>query len=362
MTGVASDPWLRSRVDMAFLNTAPDGEKVPGAFDLTNIRLTVLHMARIYRQARSADVVHLNLAPAPLLALVRAIALALAARAAGARVILHAHTGLLETAVDGALFRVLLRLGRHVVDDFLVVSSKGVDALRVAGIPTTLLRNGIEAGRYPPRTEGAPHDPPIVLFVGTVCERKGLLDLRDATAELLRRDPPVRFHLRVVGDGAQEGPGTFARIRGLYERSGLQNVTFLGALDQEAVRRELSAASIFCLPSHYEAFPLAVLEAMAAGAAVVATAVGDVPDMLRGGAGVLVRPRSSTDLARALARLIGDPKERQRVARAARLHVEGEYGWDQMIRMLHSLYTRLTPPGEPARLEQGHEQRSGWTA
>jgi glycosyltransferase involved in cell wall biosynthesis len=362
VTALASDPSLRSRVELAVLNTAPDGEKVPGAFDLTNIRLTVLHVARIYRQALSADVVHLNLAPAPLLPLVRAIALSLAARAAGARVILHAHTGLLETAVDGALYRILLRLGRRVVDEFLVVSSKGVDALRAAGIPTTLLRNGIDVGRYPARTEAAPRDPPIVLFVGTVCERKGVLELRDATAELLRRDPPVRFHLRLVGDAAQEGPRTFERIKGLYERSGLENVTFLGALDHRAVDRELTAASIFCLPSHYEAFPLAVLEAMAAETAVVATAVGDIPDMLRGDAGVLIRPRSSSDLAGALARLIDDPKERQRVARAARLQVEREYGWDQMIRTLHAFYTRLTPPGEPDRLEQGCGQPSGRTA
>src|SRR6266540_1003304 len=63
VSSLAADRWLRDRVDVAYLNTAPQHEKKPGALTWSNVWLTVAHAAQVTRLARRKDIVHLNLAP-----------------------------------------------------------------------------------------------------------------------------------------------------------------------------------------------------------------------------------------------------------------------------------------------------------
>src|SRR5262249_14412543 len=164
-----------------------------------------------------------------------------------------------------------------------------------------------------------PTRPPILTFVGTVCERKGLLDLCAALVDLQRRRGFQREDLRViiVGDSSQEGPGVDARIRRVFERAGLGWAEFTGALERPEVLGILAESSIVCLPSHWEGFPLSVLEGMASGAAIIATRVGDVPWMIEG-AGILLEPGDEGALSRAIERLALDPGERERLGRRGR--------------------------------------------
>src|SRR5207302_3890105 len=109
------------------------------------------------------------------------------------------------------------------------------------------------------------------------------------------------------------------------------------------VRDVLAAADVFCLPSHTEGFPLSLLEAMGSADAVVATAVGDVPEMLGDGeAGILVPPRDPASLADALTTLAADEARRLALGRAARARAEERYSRDRMDRELVELYRGLT--------------------
>ena len=340
---LATDGRLRSAVEVEFINTAPSGVKHPGSFSVSNLRSTATHAHRIFRGARRADVVHLNLAPVPVLPLLRGMVLATAARMAGSRVVMHAHTGRMEAEVLKPLYRTLLRSSRNLIDAFVVVSEQGARALRRAGIEPVLLENGVEPGEFaigPKRSA-----PPMLLFVGTVCERKGLLDLRDALV-LMREESGAALDVVIVGDGQQEGPGAFEGVRSAYSRSGLTDVEFTGSLPHERVRAVLAEASVFCLPSHWEACPLSVLEAMAAASAVVATSVGEIPVMLDGGrAGILVEPHDPPALAAALQRILANPGKRERLGAAARARIEQVYGWDRMVDRLFDLYRRLAAAG-----------------
>ena len=351
---LASDGRLRSAAEVEFLNTAPSGVKRPGSFSFSNLRSTAAHARRIFRQARRADVVHLNLAPVPVLPLLRAMVLATAARLAGSRVVLHAHTGRVEAEVRKPLYRTLLRSSRMLLDVFVVVSEQGARALRRAGIEPVVLENGVDPGEFttgPKRTS-----PPMVVFVGTVCERKGLLDLRDALDRMREEGVPLP-DVVIVGDGQQEGPGAFERVRSAYARSGLTNVEFTGSLPNERVRAVLAEASVFCLPSHWEACPLSVLEAMASGSAVVATSVGEIPVMLDGGrAGILVEPHNPAALAAALQGILANQGERERLGAAARARIEQAYDWDRMVDRLFDLYQRLMAARGP-RPFTGHRGR-----
>ena len=329
---------LNRRARLTFVNTTPSGERRPGSFTAANLRRAVRDAARVFGAGRAADVVHLNVSAAPTAPLARALVLCAAARAGGARTILHAHTGRLHLAVRSRVYRWLLRRSRLVVDAFVVVSRIEADAARRVGLDAIVLPNGIDASRF--RT-GPKDEPPLIAFVGTVCERKGLIDLLGALS-LLRRDSPP-FRVEIVGDASQEGPGVFDRIRSAYARAGLDDVTFRGALDRGGVDDVLSRAAIFCLPSHWEGLPLSLLEAMASGTAPVATSVGEIPRMLDDGrAGILVPPHDPSGLGAALGGLIADGVERAELGAHARHRVEAEYPEEAMFVSLDETYRRVS--------------------
>jgi glycosyltransferase involved in cell wall biosynthesis len=304
-----------------------------------NLGRTLQDATRVFRAARRADVVHLNVAAVPSAPLARALLLCAAARAGGARTILHAHTGRLHVAARRLGYRWLLRRSRLVVDVFVVVSRVEAVAARHAGVEPQEVPNGIDAERFRTGPKGYP---PVIAFVGTVCERKGLLDLLGALSRLRRDDAPP-FRVEIVGDASQEGPGVFERVRDAYAREGLdQTVSFRGALARDDVAEVLARASIFCLPSHWEGAPISLLEAMAAEAAPVATAVGEIPRMLEDGrAGVLVDAGDVAGLADGLRALLDGPDRRSEFGREARRRATVAYGEARSFERIADLYRRL---------------------
>lgn len=342
VAGLLEDPVLASKAEVRYLNTTPSRTKRPGALDVGNATDAVRHAWRVFRRSRGVDVVHLHLSPVPALPLLRAALLAAAARAAGARVVLHAHTGRLHDAVGRRGYRAVLRVALRFVDVLIVVSGVAESALRDQGVAGAVkIPNGVHVDGF---ATGPKADPPVLAFVGTVCERKGLLDLRDALLALGDARPRVR----IVGDAVQEGPGEFERIVRAYREAGLEAVAFEGALSADAVRALLAEAAIFCLPSHWEGGPLSLLEAMAAGAAVVATTVGDIPEMLAGGeAGLLVPPKDPPALAAALRSLLEDPALRTRLGEAARRRALAHHDRSALTASLLAVYAGLVRGERP---------------
>jgi glycosyltransferase involved in cell wall biosynthesis len=344
---VLGDPWLRARVRLELLNTTSHRRGSPGAATVGNARLAVTHARQTFARARDVDVVHLNVAPAPALPLLRAIVLCAAARAAGARTILHAHSGRIDRCARSALYRALLRSALALTQAFVVVSSSAERAVSALGAAKVVrIPNGID----PETFNGGPKaaDPPLLAFVGTVCERKGLLDLRDALVALRRERgiEPADLRVIVVGDSTQEASGVDARIRESYGRAGLGWVEFTGAVERERVRAILAEASIFCLPSYWEGSPLSVLEGMASGAAIIATRVGDVPEMIEG-AGILIDPGDVDALAEAIDRLVRAPGERARLGNAGRRRTERDYSRANVMSRLYSLYRHVSRSPAP---------------
>jgi glycosyltransferase involved in cell wall biosynthesis len=139
--------------------------------------------------------------------------------------------------------------------------------------------------------------------------------------------------LWIVGDGP---------LRAHLEQATkeLENVWFLG--HRNDVRRLLAAADVFVLPSRYEASPLALLEAMAAGKPVIATAVGGIPEILHGNQqGFLVQPESPTDLAQAMILLASDHNARIRMGTNAREWARHHFTSGRMAAAYMELYKNL---------------------
>jgi glycosyltransferase involved in cell wall biosynthesis len=179
----------------------------------------------------------------------------------------------------------------------------------------------------------APTDP----LVGTVCGLRPEKEL-ETTLRALGRLAPQRPGLRfvVVGDGPERG-----RLERLADELGVPTL-FLGQRPNEEVPDLLAAMDVVVCSSRFEGMPLAVLEWMAAGKAIVASRVGGLPTMVSDGReAVLVPRRDHAAFAHEIARLLDDPDERRRLGEAARRRQQEEFRFEQTVARLESLYERL---------------------
>jgi glycosyltransferase involved in cell wall biosynthesis len=161
---------------------------------------------------------------------------------------------------------------------------------------------------------------PFLLYVGRLRSRKGLEVLLDAMVQALPSCPDLR--LLVVGSGERAGV-----LKREIEAQGLrEHVTLLGRRAAWGVAGLLRRCRALVVPSTYEGMPLVILEAMAAGAPVIASAVSGIPEVVVDGeTGWLVAPERPTELAEALRLAWHDPAEAERRGRAGTARLEGHY-------------------------------------
>jgi glycosyltransferase involved in cell wall biosynthesis len=199
---------------------------------------------------------------------------------------------------------------------------------------------GVEASQYSghalaSREEiGLPGGRPLI---GTVCRlvepKKGLTVLLEAVAKIKQDGAAPDFQLVIVGEGPAEQD-----LRAQAVRLGIDaHIVFLGV--RRDVHRVLPLLDVFVLPSLYEGFGIAILEAMAAARPVVATTVGGIPEFVRDGeTGMLVKPGDAVSLAQALALLLSQP------ARACRMGLKGQqivresFGIADVVRQHEQVY------------------------
>jgi glycosyltransferase involved in cell wall biosynthesis len=190
---------------------------------------------------------------------------------------------------------------------------------------------------------------PLVLYVGKLSVGKGTPDLLAAARIVAREEPSAVFVL--VGDGEAEDPPA--------------NVRRVGALPNADVLATYALADVVVVPSVIpDALSRVLLEAMAAGRAVVGTRVGGTPEMLIDGETGLLVPRASpAELSRAILRLLRDASLRDALGAAARAHVSQRCSADHSVDQLIAIYSSegasaapgASPPKE-ARLRRRSNQ------
>jgi glycosyltransferase involved in cell wall biosynthesis len=209
-------------------------------------------------------------------------------------------------------------------------TSREIEALlRLRPGAVHTIHNGVPDRGVPERAVSE-RSQPIVGFVGRLAPQKGLDVLIRALADV----PAVRTVL--VGQGEEE-----ASLRELAHRLGVaEGIEFRGWNDEP--QRLLSSFDIFVLPSRFEGFPLAVLEAQLAELPVVASNVGSVGEaVVTGTTGILVPPDDPAMLAAALASLAADPDRRRALGQAGRERVLAHFTADRMAAGYERLYAEL---------------------
>jgi glycosyltransferase involved in cell wall biosynthesis len=218
----------------------------------------------------------------------------------------------------------------HCIDQYLPVSDfvarrlREVDYVPAAKIHTVY--NGIDLSRFPPRQGPG-------TYVAAVCHMravKGIPVLVRALDLLAKRG--IRPETRLIGEGPE-----LDSYRADVRQRGLDHVQFLGLRDD--VPEQLSGAAVVVVPSIWpEAFSLAAGEAMAAGAPVVASRVGALPEVVDDGVtGVLVPPQDVEALAAALESLLADPARRESQGRAGRERAAKLFDLQNQARQLVSI-------------------------
>ena len=198
-----------------------------------------------------------------------------------------------------------------------------------------IIPNGIDHRRFATRVEPIERfedDRLDVLFVGRLEKRKGLEHLLRAWPAVHRAMPNAR--LLVVGGGRRlEGYRAWVRSHGWSE------VHFIGHASAEDLVRYYQTSDVFCAPSTgQESFGIVLLEAMAAGRAIVASRIPGYAEVVEDGAeGLLVEPRSSEALAAALIRVLGDAALRRAMGERGRTKA-AEYDWSRVADRVLEFY------------------------
>lgn len=295
-------------------------------------------LARAWRYARSADIVHVHLMRDLI-----TLPFALLALRAGTPVVLQTH-GMVDPT-DKAVARLVDVLGTRRAlrraDAVLYLTERELRETAAVVAPAPLapawrLVNGVPAQQRAPRGEGAP----TVLYLARVQAGKRPEDFVGAMPAVLARHPAARFVMAGPDTGALAG--TLALAESLGVRGALD---YLGPLDPPEALERLRRADVLVVPSVQDAFSMAVLEALSVGTPVVVSqTTGLAPDVARAGAGRVVPARPDGGNASLFATAVMEllrPAERQAASLAAWRLARERFTLDGVVDTLLGVYDQV---------------------
>jgi glycogen(starch) synthase len=201
----------------------------------------------------------------------------------------------------------------------------------LAGI--TVIRNGIDAARWPFAARRPRTGPAELLYLGRLEYEKGVHDVIAALPRIRRTHPGTT--LTIAGEGTQQD----WLIEQARKHRVLKAIRFVGHLDHAALLALLHRADAAVLPSHYEPFGLVALEAAAAGTPLVTSNIGGLGEaVINGQTGVSWPPRDVAALASAVRTVLDDPDAAQRRARAARERLTSDFDWRTVAKETAQVY------------------------
>lgn len=333
--------------DIEYIGTMREGSK------LKKLAVAAGAYIRFLRALGSADIVHIHVASD--MSFERKRLFIRAAHKRGKKLIIHQHGGDLKNWVTAGGEKRRKRVAETfgMADKLIVLTPVLYDTIReiCADIPDIesrmiVMPNSVKMPEFAdesvigPAGAGAggvssgriPHS---ILFLGRICEDKGIRELKAAVETVAGTYPDVKLTL----GGIWEEPELKAFVE---ERPDL--ISFAGWLTGSDKEKALRESGIFVLPSYYEGHPVSVIEAMASGCLVVATDVGGIPMMVEDGqTGLLIKPRDTQGLTDALLKALSPDfsSTRAGIIASARSLVEKDYDIDRYIERLVAIYEEL---------------------
>ncbi len=206
------------------------------------------------------------------------------------------------------------------------------DLLGLGDRPIQILPNFVDVGKFRP-FGAAQEEDDLIVYAGTLCEKKGIRYLIDALPAVLADRPGARLVIAGRDQPDPEVGGSYwsflkSRMKGEIAR----RVEYVGPVAHERMPELLAAAAVCVYPSLMEAMPMAWLEGMAMGKAVVASRLGPGPEVIDDGFdGLLCDPRQPEALAAQITRVLKDPDLRQVLGSRARERVLRDFSPQVML-------------------------------
>jgi glycosyltransferase involved in cell wall biosynthesis len=228
--------------------------------------------------------------------------------------------------------------------DFLCAVSQFVgdstrDLLQLGDRPIEVIPNPIDVTQFRARTPASETDG-LILYVGAVCEKKGIRQLVEAMPSITQAVPHAV--LWVVGRDSQDphsGQSFIANLRQRIPPSIQDKVVFRGAVERAMIPDLLSRAAVCVYPSHMEALPIAWLEGLAMGKAVVASRTGPGPEVVEDGtSGLLCDPHDPASIAQSVIALLQDARRRHQLGRQALQRVLDRFSLEVLIERNETFY------------------------
>ncbi len=277
------------------------------------------------------SLVHIHMSEPP--STIRKSLFMLLAKLWGKRVVVHFHAFSVETTIDSCwcfVYRymfnsadrvvVLSDMWRKVVDDLFDLGGK----VEVIYNPCVVTQS---TQKYQKRNQ--------ILYAGTLCARKGYADMIRAFAKIADIYP--KWSVVFAGNGEIEEGRALAKELNIERQ-----VSFLGWVDGVEKDRVFQEASIFCLPSYAEGFPMAILDAWAYGLPVVATPVGGISDVVVDGRNILLfNPGDIAQLAEHISEMINNGELRDGIAMESLRLANSKFDLAAINREIGALYKSL---------------------
>jgi glycosyltransferase involved in cell wall biosynthesis len=238
------------------------------------------------------------------------------------------------------------RVATHLCAVSRFVGETTRERLQLGSRPIPVILNPVDLGIFYPRGAALEEDG-LIVYVGTIIEKKGIRQLVEAMPQVLAGYPAARL-IAYGNDTADPSTGaSFTEtIRQHIPAGARGRIEFAGPVRRELLPDLMARASLCVYPSHMEALPIAWVEGLAMGKAVIASETGPGPEVVEHGvSGLLCNPYDPASIATALLRGLRDRELRTRLGRAARERAERLFSLDRLVAENVEYYRKCSSRG-----------------
>lgn len=256
--------------------------------------------------------------------------------------LIHIEHGSCHTVIDNLIISNISKIFDHTLGTILIKSAKinvGVSKaavtflMHLGATNPILIYNSIDSTQYAEYKKNKPENSSLIVgYIGRLIYGKGIQDIISIFPKL-----PGNIQLLIIGDGPYK-----SKLKELICEIGASNIMFLGEVNPEKVPEILQMIDIFVNPSYSEGLPTSVLEACAAGCAVIASNVGGTGEIILDGySGFLFQPRNRMELAEKLNLLITNDNIRNTIGINAQEYVRNNFSMDNTINKWGSIVEKI---------------------